>query len=686
MAYVDKDLEEIRNIMVVGDDFEEGFGWRTVIGALFLGFVMMPASMFAGLVVGGMIINEAARWVTVILFMEVAKRALVKLKKQEVFVLYYMSGLVIATPFSGMLWQQYLVQSDAAMEFGMTGQFPSWIAPSADIIQEAGRTFLTMDWFWPIILVFIGQIVWKIDHFGLGYFLYRLTSDAEKLPFPMAPVGASGALALAESTGDQQTWRWRVFSIGTVLGLLWGMIYFFVPSITNAFLGKSVQLIPLPWIELTSYTSTVLPAVATGIIFDFSAFAVGMVLPFWSVMGGMIGLVLTALLNPTLQTGRLFGITSVSWLKITDTNYLPNWKQTMTTIDTQFFNGIDFYLSLIIGMTVGIATIGIAQVIQGLVKASRVTEQAKAAAKAAGGSAGFDWDAFLHKNKARGDISVWTALGIYLFSTLFYTIACVILAPGFPWFFLIGYAFIYTPLISYATARLEGVAGQALVIPYIKELSFVTASKFFNYEGINIWFAPIPIYDYGRMARSFRQIELTGTKFSSIIKTELMVLPIVLFCGLLFSHLLWKLAPVPSDQYPYAQKVWSLQARNMCLMYTSTTGAAQDSPFYQAIKGWVILGGWAATIVTYLAVFFLGGPVVVVYGIVRGLSMQVPHIIPMEFLGAIASRYVFMKKFGKDWRKFAPVLLAGLMCGQGLVMASSVALTMIAKAVSQMSY
>jgi hypothetical protein len=48
------------------------------------------------------------------------------------------------------------------------------------------------------------QIIQRIDHFGLGYALYRITSDVEKLPFPMAPVGALGTMALAESTEDRK--------------------------------------------------------------------------------------------------------------------------------------------------------------------------------------------------------------------------------------------------------------------------------------------------------------------------------------------------------------------------------------------------------------------------------------------------------------------------------------------------
>ena len=75
-------------------------------------------------------------------------------------------------------------------------------------------------------MIVLGQILGRIDRFGLGYVLFRITSDVEKLPFPMAPVGALGVTALADSsasgTGEAPGWRWRVFSIGGMIGLVFG--------------------------------------------------------------------------------------------------------------------------------------------------------------------------------------------------------------------------------------------------------------------------------------------------------------------------------------------------------------------------------------------------------------------------------------------------------------------------------
>ena len=68
---LDQELEEYRTLMEVPDKFEEGFNLKTIVGALFLGFVMLPGSIYLGLV-AGQNLGPAVEWVTIILFAEVA--------------------------------------------------------------------------------------------------------------------------------------------------------------------------------------------------------------------------------------------------------------------------------------------------------------------------------------------------------------------------------------------------------------------------------------------------------------------------------------------------------------------------------------------------------------------------------------------------------------------------------------
>ena len=106
-------------------------------------------------------------------------------------------------------------------------------------------------------------------------------------------------------------------------------------------------------------------------------------------------------------------------------------------------------------------------------------------------------------------------MGIYLFSTVSYILLCKLwLIPAFPLSILVIYGFVYTPLISYVSARLEGVVGQQVAIPMVREGVFILS----GYRGVDVWFAPIPLFMWGGEAAAFKQLELTRTDFGSLIK------------------------------------------------------------------------------------------------------------------------------------------------------------------------
>jgi len=651
--YDDKELAEYRDLLPPPKHFEEGFDWKTIVGAVFIGFLMMPGSMYLQLVIGTGI-GPAARWVTIILFAEIAKRAYTELKQQEIFLLYYMAGAAMASPFHGLLWNQYLVQSDAAKMLGLTDLIPTWVAPGPDSDSLVSRTFLHRDWLVPILLLVGSQIVQRIDHFGLGYALYRITSDVEKLPFPMAPVGALGTMALAESTEDRKSgWKWRIFSIGGMIGLAFGALYVLFPVVSGLIFTEPVRLIPIPWADFTRNTEEWLPAVATGIQFDLGLVFTGMVLPFWAVIGGLVGLVVTIAANPGLYSHGI----------------LHRWRQGMSTVDTVFANNFDFYMSFGIGLGLAIGVIGIWQVARSLRK---------------GGVDGSAYKALFSTNKARGDINFWVSIAIYVVSTLSYVGLCLFLVPQFPWLFFVLYGFVYTPVISYITARMEGIAGQFVSLPLVREASFIAGARFFGYQGIEIWYAPIPIHNYGKATVDFREIELTGTSLRGIIKAEIVVFPVVMVASLLFSQFIWQLAPIPSASYPYAQELWHLQALNTLLMQTSTLEG--NSLFFQALNGWYVSAGLGLGLVTYLLLMLFGLPVLLVYGIVRGLGQSVPHGLILEVVGALLGRYYFLKRYGKPWRQYAPVLLAGFSCGMGLMGMFAMGATLILKSLGKLAY
>ena len=53
---------------------------------------------------------------------------------------------------------------------------------------------------------------------------------------------------------------------------------------------------------------------------------------------------------------------------------------------------------------------------------------------------------------------------------------------------------------------------------------------------------------------------------------------------ILFASFIWGLAEVPSSVYPFAQKMWELQAANSCIMYSSTLGEYSMQLFADVVK------------------------------------------------------------------------------------------------------
>ncbi len=656
----DKELEQYRRLMEPPEHFEDGFTWKTVVGAVFLGMLIMPGSMYLSLVVGPEAnMDTAARWVTIILFAEIARRSFKELKMQEIYIFYYMAGLAMASPFQGLLWNQYLVQSEYANAMGVAQEIPSWWAPSAEVIREQGHTFFTKAWLGPILLIIVGLLVSRLDQYGFGYILYRITNDVEELPFPMAPVAAAGITALAQTKENTERWRWRCFSIGAVLGLTFGSFYIAVPAISGALLDKPIQPLPIPWQDFTPAISKILPATPMNISFNLLWFFQGMVLPFWAVIGGAFGVVFTMALNPILYK---YGI-------------LSHWDPQMDVINTLYSNNVDFYLSFSLGLTLAITTVSIGKIFTPMFNAwrHRKGHAISLSAKLTGERRSSTWKRLFINDPRRGDFSIWIALGIYIFSNTFWIGLSCWLIEGFPWHFFVFYALVLTPLLSYATAKLEGLCGQALSIPYIKEATYILS----GYKGVKIWFAPAPIPNYGVATVNFRVLELTGTKISSQIKTQIVTVPIIIIASIVFSTMLWSMAEVPSAAYPYAQKMWELSAKNTCLTFSSTMEGG--SIFMEALRGKYVLIGLGSGVISFIALSMMGLPTLLVFGMVRGLGQSTPSGVIFELIGALVGRYYFRKRFGDMWMKYTPILLAGFSCGMGLIGMVSVAFTILNK-------
>ncbi|NLC55292.1 MAG: peptide transporter [Armatimonadetes bacterium] len=640
--------------------FEEGFSWNTLIGALFVGVLMMPAAIYLGLVTGSSAIGSSAEWVTIILFTYVAQRSYTRLRKQEIYILFYVAGALASGgqlaggPFAGLIWNQYFVQSTAAQAFGIADKIPSWVVPAPGSPALVQRTFMHPDWLVPIGLLLLGAILGRAMGIGMGYTMFRLTADIERLPFPLAPVAAAGATALGEAAAEKESWRWNVFSIGTMIGLIFGFFYVGIPTVTSSAFNKAIQLIPIPFIDFTKNTEHLFPGAQIAIGSDIVSVMIGFVLPFWLIVGEFISSMISQLLV-------------APWLA--RNGYLPHWHPGMNVLQTGVAVSIDFWMSVGIGSALVVAFIGLASV-------------AKSASEAGKRRRGEASTSLAPKTPppGRGDWPIPLSVGLWAFGTFCYIALCHYLVPDFPIGILIFFGLVWTPLNSYISARMFGITGRGVAFPYLREASFVLS----GYKGVAIWFAPIPLGDYGGSAQYWRSVELTGTKFTSVVKAEILLVPIILGFSFVFWAYFWHMGEIPSALYPYANRMWPINAIYSALWPTATL-TPESNWLLKAIRFDIIAGASGIGLLLYGIVSLLKLPQMLFYGLVTGMGASTIGSLPM-FIGAMLGRFYFQKRFPGRWGAYTPVLLAGYSCGVGLVGMLGVALGMIAKSTSFLPY
>ena len=136
--------------------------------------------------------------------------------------------MCLGGPFGQFVMRAYTLTSETVRDLGMQDHFPAWYCPAADSPAITERNLFHPDWFKPMAIVVMAAVIALVNKFTIGYAFFRLCSDVEQLPFPMAPINAQGSLAIAESLEKEEEGapkkpeidqdghriysRWRIFS------------------------------------------------------------------------------------------------------------------------------------------------------------------------------------------------------------------------------------------------------------------------------------------------------------------------------------------------------------------------------------------------------------------------------------------------------------------------------------------
>src|SRR5262249_13693883 len=137
---------------------------------------------------------------------------------------------------------------------------------------------------------------------------------------------------------------------------------------------------------------------------------------------------------------------------------LPTYRRGANALWTKMATDLDFWMSVDIGLKISVALIGIWMaggiLLRYLRRGSGSESHEISRATPPPGRGDFNWQKglilfFLCQ-------AAWVLLGHTL-------------VPGFPLAILIFLGFLYTPLISYVSARMFGLTGQGVGLPYLNE-------------------------------------------------------------------------------------------------------------------------------------------------------------------------------------------------------------------------
>jgi hypothetical protein len=564
-----RDFEAYRELVLPPEQASGGFTLRTVLGVLFIALVLTPGALYLGLFGGG-VLAGASPWLAALVFVELARRSFISLRRQEVFLLVYVAAALVSVDdgaFLEPLWRQYFVRSAAAVDSGVAALLPWWWVPAPESTALAERTLFHRDWLWPLAVLIAGTLVGRLAWFGSGYLWFRLASDYERLPFPTAPVAALASMALAEESGTEpRRGRWPVLGVGLVVGLVFGGVYVGLPAVTG-YLGNRLSLLPAPFVDLTSQAGLWWPAAPLGITLHLGAVFAGMFLPFWLVLGEFCAAIGQLLAAPALYRAGL----------------LPHWQVGMDAVHTQITAGIDFWRAFALGITLAVVAISVFQVVaQARGRGRQPNPGDGQSVDHACSHPGCNRRALARgrcrRHLQRGDIPLWLAVALMALAALYPLAMARTLFPAMLTtsalvaFTVLG--FVYAPLASYLAGRLEGLAGREATLPHMDDAARVLS----GYRGVEVWLVPLPGRTLGSQTDTFRAAELVGLRFTSMLQAELLLVPVVLLGTLVYWAYLWRLGPIPSENYPFAASVWPLRAMDQSILLSSTTAGRQLGP------------------------------------------------------------------------------------------------------------
>jgi len=623
-------------------ELESGLTWRAFLANVLAIVFFIPTSFYLFLVTGQGLGAVSVYSIT-LLFTELTRLSYTRLKKPEVFMVYYGAlwggASVIYLP---LLYNSYFVRSPFAWAADIEGTplallVPSWLAPPPTSSAFILRSVIHPDFYVPIAVILVQQTLVLIANLSLGMLIARLSIQVEKYEFPFAQV----EISLIEYMCDRPPERSRIFILAMLPGAIYSALAYFGPIFLN------IQFVPLPFYDLTWLTQDILPGAALGMGTILSLYFGGFMVPF---VAGVIAFVVSFVLRVVFN----------SLFITTFPDLFPEWRREyfkgMGLIAIQSRAAARVWFPINLGFTVAASIFMFYKARRGL-KALLGTllrgEERKA-----------DITGFPSNKRLIAIFLAASALSIVLFNYL---------VPGIPIWIPIFSSTIYSFLLGLAIAAMQGEVGYNIPAAQYANIwpSMVYLSSYQGYAGFA--FSPVIV---GAGAGTFSQRTKValglGAKPTDLPKMQIIAWAISWTVSLFILNYFWRLAPIPSAAYPYTLYGMPAFAQTRIMLCTRQMRFAPE--YVLTPMGIVLAISFIGEMVSKIGIPFSHT------GFFIGLLTPTSATIPM-LVGSAISTFIMPRFFGgkKNWLRIRSTVVAGEFMGEGIVLIFLLAFSLLSK-------
>jgi len=636
-----------------------GLTYRSALALVFASLVIMPVQLYL-ILVSGANIASAAVYITVILFTELSFLGGSPLTKQEIFIVYTLAGLAASNPvFIAFVQRKYLVTSPFSWSFidpftrkPLPEVIPWWYVPPYNAPSTAIRSFFHPDWVIPMVLsTFQFGVLYIIEEIALTMMLAQYAIEVENLPFPLAQVNSQMIITLTERPKEKMS----IFAITATLSGAYALFLYGIPILMFAAFGVSMQLIPFPWIDLTTGyfgVEKIMPGAAYGIATDALAWVTGFILPLNLLVCQFISSIAV----------WVFG----SWLALTYfrgifPTWAEEWKKGMSLQLVVQRATLRVWVYPQVGIIIALAALTIVFKYKSIIKAFKI---------------------FIHPPasiKASGYLSFKTSMLMYFGATSLSIVVFHLFVPDFPIWIAALFSIGLTFFIGIANTRMLGEAATTLTADLAGYLWYGSV-LLVGYPKVDAMLFS-PVIGGGSAAGWVQNIKtayLTETKPIDFFKAYVIAVILYHIFSIIYVSFMWAIAPIPSSVYPATTIYWPITVINQGMFLTrQITG----KPFLIAGSAALFfILGVVGNILNKIGIPFN------IVGLATG-TLTLPPFATSSLIGGIIGKYVLQRYIGKEkWNENKAVIVAGVALGEGIIVGIFSAFTMMSKSTWLLPY